>query len=224
MRRIDCDLNSCFFCRNVQKEWLELTRIKKQTLLFKKGEQVFTEGSPVNGMYFMLSGVAKVFKQWGEEKELIVRFVKAGDILGIRGFGDDVFRVSTVALEPTKVCFIPSEHLEATLRTNPNLSYELMHVYSLELQSAEQRMSKLAHQDVKGRVAEMLLMLDERFGNDEEKFLSITLSRQDIASYAGTSYETVFKIFNEWTQQEWIQTAGKRIQVKSKEGLRSCIV
>jgi CRP/FNR family transcriptional regulator len=222
MRRADCDLASCFFCRNGQKEWLELTRLKKQTLLFKKGEQIFSEGSPVNGMYFMLSGVVKVFKQWGDEKELIIRFAKSGDVLGIRGFGDETYRVTASTLEPTEVCFIPTEHLEATQKINPRLSIELMHVYAAELQNAEQRMSDLAHRDVKGRVAELLLMLEDQFGTDNDQFIRIALSRQDIASYAGTTYETVFKIFTEWNSLEWISTEGKRIRIRNQEGLKSC--
>jgi len=223
MKKLDCDLNGCFFCQCCSKDWLELTRLKKQTFLFKKNEQLLNEGASVTGMYFMLSGAVKVHKQWGD-KELIIRFAKQGDILGVRGFGDTAYRISASALEETRVCFIPNDHLQASLRTNPTLSYKLMQFYATELNNAEQRMSDLAHRDVKGRIAEALFMLQNTFGESRDHFLHITLSRQDIAAYAGTTYETVFKVFTEWIASEWIKTEGKRIQIKNKRKLQSCIV
>ena len=220
MRQTTCDMSTCFFCRHCPKEWLELTRLHKQTLQFKKGEVLFVEGSPTKGKYFINTGSVKVHKQWGPEKELIIRFASAGDMLGFRGFEKEAYRASATALEATEVCFIPNDHLEASLRMHASLSYNLMQVYATELQIAEQRMNDLAHRDVKGRVAEMLLMIQDRFGEDENQFLHISISRQDIASYAGTTYETVFKIFTDWTAQGWIRTEGKRICILQKESLQ----
>jgi len=219
--KASCDLSSCLFCQACIPEWKELTALKKQTLLFKKGEPIFSEGSLVKGMFFTLSGAVKVHKQWVDQKELIIRFATGGDVIGIRGFGDTTFRVSATALEPTKVCCIPHDHLQSSLVTNPALSYRLMQVYASELQRAEQRMSDLAHLGVKGRMAESLLMLKRTFGLDEEGFINITISRQDIASYAGTIYETVFKIFTEWINAGIIETAGKRIRILDESKLLS---
>lgn len=214
MREVECNMDTCFFCQNSLPEWMELTKLKKQTLQFKKNEVLFTEGSPTQGMYFVQSGTVKVYKLRGQEKALIIRFARAGDIFGLRGFGSPEYQVSAVALEPTEVCFIPTDHLEASLKINPNLCYKLMLVYAKELEQAEQRMSELAHQDVKGRLADLLLRLQDQAGE---------VSRQDIASYAGTTYETVFKIFTDWSAKGWIETKGKRIRILKKESLEACI-
>lgn len=224
MKRSNCDLSACFFCQGCSTEWLELTKLKKQTFLFKKNEQLLTEGTVVTGIYFILSGTVKVHKQWGGNKELIIRFAKCGDILGIRGLGDKFYRISATALEETKACFIPDEHLQASLHINPRFSYKLIQYYAIELNNAELRMSDLAHRDVKGRIAECLLTLESTFGMDDDHFLRIKLSRQDIAAYAGTTYETVFKIFTEWISLGWIRTEGKRIQITGPRNIQSCIV
>lgn len=220
MAKINCDLSGCILCQSSLPEWRELTALKKQTMLFKKGERIFTEGDPVNGMYFTLAGAVKVHKQWGDAKELIIRFVHGIDVIGVRGFGDEVFRVSATALEQTKACFIPVDHLQASLKTNPAFSYRLMQLYAAELQKAEQRMNDLAHLDVKGRVAAALLTMKESFGLAEDGFIDLTISRQDIASYAGTIYETVFKIFTEWTGAGVIRTEGKRVRILKEEEVR----
>src|SRR5689334_20667411 len=98
---VSCDTASCFLCQACVLQWQELTALKKQTFLFRKGEQLFKEGDPATGMFFTLSGAVKVHKQWGDQKELIIRFAAGKDIIGLRGFGDTVFRVSATALEAT---------------------------------------------------------------------------------------------------------------------------
>lgn len=46
---------------------------------------------------------------------------------------------------------------------------------------------------------------------------------QDIASYAGTIYETVFKTFTGWTLASLIATEGKRIRLRNEKKLQAFI-
>ena len=84
----DCDLKSCMYCRLCIPEWLPAIGANRKIANFKKGELLFKEGETMTGIYFVNNGTVKVHKQWGQ-KELIVRFVKNGDIVGHRGLGDD---------------------------------------------------------------------------------------------------------------------------------------
>lgn len=224
MTRTSCDLQSCFFCRNTRAEWQELTRLRKESYRLKKGELLIREGAVVSGVFMIINGVVKVHRSWGPEKELILRFAGAGDLVGFRGIGaGGVYPVSATALEPVTACFVPVEFLETSLDANPGLSRALMQLFAAELQLTEQRMSDLAHMDVKGRLARMLLGLQRAFGLDDEGFIRIPVSRQDIASFCGTIYETVFKIFSEWTRNSWIRSEGKRIQLLDPDQLEKLI-
>jgi CRP/FNR family transcriptional regulator len=219
-----CDLSSCFLCKHCLRDWKELIAIKKKTLHFKKGSLIFKEGSPVEGMFFITSGSVKVHKQWGEQRELIVHFAKAGDVLGHRGLGgNQLFPVSATSLEDLKVCYIPNAFLEATLQTNPAFTYRLMQVYANELQKAEKRMHDLALMEVKGRVAQALLDIANLFGTDPEQYINISISRQDIASYAGTTYETVFKLFTSFVAEDIITSTGKRIKINNTIALQKLV-
>jgi CRP-like cAMP-binding protein len=220
MSQPSCDLSSCFLCRHSQPEWRQLIALQKQTKNFKRGERLFEEGTPVTGLYFILSGAVKMHKHWGD-KELIVRFAGGGDIVGLRGLGSPLaYPISATALEATKACFVSTDFLEACLRTNPALTYELLHFYATELQRTEQRMSSLVHMDVKGRIASAVIAVSQAFGMGEDGYLNISISRQDIASYAGTIYETVFKVFSEWIQSGIISTEGKKMRILDEVKLR----
>ena len=122
----ECLKEDCFLCRNISSEWLELVRLKRDVLFFKKNEVIFREGEKVDGIYFILSGKVKVDMPWGD-KSYIVRLASDGDILGHRGFGlDEHYPVNGTALESTTVCFIPSELFKSLLRTNQELLYSLV--------------------------------------------------------------------------------------------------
>lgn len=219
----NCNLETCFLCRNCVPDWKEIIAIKKHTISVRRGKAIFTEGDHVKGIYFLYSGSAKVHMHWEEQKELILRFAREGDVLGHRGFGDTIYPISATAMEDSKVCFISNEFLETTLKTNPSFTYNLLYVYARELQKAEKRMRNLAHMEVKGRIAEALLEIADTFGNNQNGYINITMTRQDIASYAGTTYETVFKFFNDLTNSSIISTSGKSIKIDKPEELRSYI-
>jgi CRP/FNR family transcriptional regulator len=172
----------------------------------------------------MYSGWVKIHKQWTHPKELIIRFAKSGDIIGHRGMGEEkTYPVSATALEDISVCFVPVEFLETSLKTNLSLTYRLMQFYAMELQKAEKRMRDLVHMEVKGRIAGALLDIETLFGKDCKGFIALAISRQDIASYAGTTYETVFKLFNEFIQEKIIDTMGKHIRINDPDKLLQLI-
>jgi len=221
MQQVSCNLTSCFLCSHCLPEWKEVIAVKKKTVEFKKGKDIFREGEKVKGIYFIYTGSVKVYKQWGGQKQLIIRFAKAGDILGHRGLGgDEVYPITATALEDTRACFITNDFLETTLATNPSFTSRLMHFYATELQKAEKRMRNLAHMEVKGRIADAVLELARVFGQDKNNAIAASITRQDIASYAGTTYETVFKFFTELIQEKIISTSGKTIKINKPNKLK----
>jgi CRP/FNR family transcriptional regulator len=209
-----CDLKSCFLCRQCLPEWLPAIQAHRKTLTFKKGELIFREGEPVRGIYFVYSGTVKVHKKWGTEKELIIRFARQGEIFGHRGLGQEaIYPISATALEPLNACFIDLEFFRASLKVNQDFMYGLLIFFADELQESERKMRNLAHMQVKGRVAQALITLQEKFGRTQEGFIQMTLSRQDLASLVGATYETVFRIINELAEEELITLSGKNIAI-----------
>jgi CRP/FNR family transcriptional regulator len=220
MSKTTCNLYDCFLCQHCDLAWRPLIGLNKETKVFKKGKTIFREGESVEGIYFMYAGWVKIYKQWTHPKELIVRFAGPGEIVGHRGLvNKKTYPVSAIALEDTTICFVPEDFLESCLRMNPTLTYRLMQFYAEELQKAERRMRDLAHMEVKGRIAGALLDIQNKFGTNREGYISMAISRQDIASYAGTTYETLFKLFNELTENKLIATSGKYIKLLNSKKL-----
>ncbi len=209
-----CDLASCFLCQRCLPEWLPAIAVQKKNYEVKRGGQLFKEGDEVKGIYFVYKGSFKVHKRWDQEKELIIRFARSGDIIGHMGLGKNpIYPVSSTALEPSLVCYLDMHFFEASLKVNTRLTYELMRFFANELQDSQRSMRDLAHMSVKARIAQAFIFLKQQFGLDESGFIKVELSRQDISSFAGTTYETLFKVLNEFSKQEILRLTGRRIKV-----------
>jgi CRP-like cAMP-binding protein len=208
-------------CSCCLKEWHPAIIANKKNFKVKRGEVIFNEGDEVKGVYFVYEGVVKVHKKWGAEKELIIRFASKGAILGHRGLGGgNVYPISATALEDGIICFVDIDFFESTLKVNVGFTYNLMMFFANELQESEKNMRNLAHMSVKGRVAQALISLQDQFGTNGGA-IGIELSRQDLASYAGATYETVFRVLNELLKENTITVKGKKIIINDQENLLS---
>lgn len=215
LKKYKCDLKSCSMCLGCKSEWLPAIDVNRKVFQLKKGDIVFKEGDEVKGMFFINKGLIKVHKRWDAEKDMILRFANNGAIVGHRGLGGDnnIYPVSATALAKTEVCFVDIDFFNSTLKVNPDYLYNLMMFFAEELQESEKRMRNMAHMNTKGRIAIALIYLKRKFGIDKDGFLNIVLSRQDLASYTGTTYETLFKMLNEFAAENILRFSEKKIAI-----------
>lgn len=201
-------------CKRCIQDWLPAVAQHKKNFEIKRGQAIFTEGDLVEGIFFLYSGTVKVHKRWDNEKELITRFAVSGDIIGHLGLGKEPrYPVSATALTNSIICFIDLSFFDSTLKVNPALTYDLMYFFANELQESQKMMRNLAHMTVRARIANTFLELEKIFGRDEQQSINIDLSRQDMASYSGTTYETLFKVINDLSDLKLIEKIGKRIKI-----------
>ena len=217
-----CELQKCVLCRSCNRRWSGEIAAHRQVLHFQKGQPILSEGQEARGLYFIYSGSVKVHQSWGPGNEFILRFAVAGDVLGHRAQGSGpASPISATALEPTTVCHITNEFLASTIEANPSFVHMMLLLYAAELQKAEKRMQNLATMPVKNRVAEALFVIRNALGTDGKGYFRIPVTRIDIAGYAGTTYEAVFRLLTAWSREGLISTAGKRIRLDDEKNLHA---
>ncbi len=215
-----CDLESCFVCKLCLPEWLPAVAAHRKNYLVKKNQAVFQEGDAVHGMYFVTKGKVKVHKRWDDEKEVIIRFAQQGDILGHLGLGDtSLYPMSATALEDVELCYLEMPFFRSTLSFNFNIVNELLRFFANEAMDSERRMRNLVHMSVKARIAQSFIALKKQFGLDKDGYIAIELSRQNLASFSGSSYETLFKVITELTLQKIIVFSGRKVKIVKEKKL-----
>lgn len=190
------------------------------TQVIKKGETIFREGDPVNGIYFIYKGKVKVYNSGIRNKPQIVRFADSGNILGHRGFGKlRVYPIGATALENSTICFVPADVFLNTMNNNGLLAVELVNFYADELRRAENKLRSLSQMSVKQKIAEAILTLSEIYGvvkENETEFLKIQLSRQEYADITGASLEEVIRTISQLKKEQLIAIEGKKIGIVNR--------
>ncbi len=194
----------------------ELSKISacKTTRVIKKGEVLFDEGEHINGIFCISSGVCKVSKMSPNGREQIIHLVNKGDFLGERSLiGDDVANLKATAINDMEVCFIPRDEIINDLKQNPDFSLSVLKDMANSLKIANNLIVDMAQKTVKQRLAEMLLNLHEKFGNNIDDILNIHISREDIANIIGTATESAIRLLSEFKREEIISLKGKNISL-----------
>lgn len=193
----------------------------KKTVFFNKGEALFEEGSNVDGIYFIENGTAKLYKLGFNRKEQILRFIKEGDIIGYRALLiDEAYQATAEAMSDLQAIFIPSDVFLHLLEVDSRLSYTMLQKISFELGESSNTVTFLAQKTVRERLAEVLLLLEQKLGTDPEGFIKISLTREEIANLIGTATESAIRLISEFKQDDYIAVEGRNIKILNHEKLK----
>ena len=193
----------------------------KKTFFFNKGEALFEEGSNVDGIYFIENGTAKLYKLGFNRKKQILRFIKEGDIIGYRALLiGEAYQATAEAMSDLQAIFIPSDVFLHLLEVDSQLSYTMLQKISFELGESSNTVTFLAQKTVRERLAEVLLLLEQKLGTDPEGFIKISLTREEIANLIGTATESAIRLISEFKQDDYIAVEGRNIKILNHEKLK----
>lgn len=218
-----CDIclnNNCLIKKNIPYFVAEDFIRKKNTLKLKKGQQFIIEGTPVNGLFFILKGTVKVFRTGINGREQIVRFAKEGEIIGHRGFGtQEYYSIGATVLQEAVLCYFSKDDLQEALLKSSKFGYDMMLFYANELNRSESKVKSISQMTVRERVIDTLLYVHRKFGNLNH-FLNLPLSRREYADYAGTTEQQVIRVFSLLKKENLITAKGKKIAINNLELLK----
>lgn len=196
----------------------------KTASTIRKGEAIFMEGENVNGVFCIKAGVCKMTKLSANGKDQIVKLTQKGELLGQRSLiSDEPANLSAIAVEDMEVCFIPKSEIIGFFNQNNAFSMSLMKSVCGDLKDADDMMVNLAQKNVKERLAQTLLYLEEKFGVLEDNSLRLQLSREEIASIIGTATESCIRLLSEFKKLGLIELNGKKITILDKAKLKRMV-
>src|SRR5690606_26356132 len=166
-----------------------------------KYKYVYSPATTPENVYFLVSGMVKVYSLSDQKKEAIKAFLDTPDIFGehaITGeFLPDEFAVSmqddTVVLELKRNDFCEM------MAHNHKVSEALIAFLGQKVKMMERRLESQIFKNARTRIIDFIkesaCKRGKRIGYD--LFLKRNLTQQEIANYTGTSRQTVTEVFNE---------------------------
>jgi CRP-like cAMP-binding protein len=215
-----CQIRTASVFKNLSKEEIELINFEKDYRHFNRGELLYSEGNRLNGFYCIHKGIIKVFKTGIDGKEQIIRFAKQGDIIAYRSIlSNEPACTSAKVIEEASACYIPARLLIEFARENPAFSMDIMKLTCHELGAANSYITDIAQKTVRERLAEIIIQLIDEFGLDNQNFLNISLTREELANIVGTATESVIRLLSEFKSDNLIELKGRKIKILDKRAL-----
>lgn len=215
-----CSPDSGSLFRYLTADETQMLNYQKDFRQFKRGEILYQEGSRISGFYCINGGIIKVFKTGFDGKEQIIRFAKRGDFIAYRSvLSNEPACTSAKVIEDANVCFIPSEILIQLAKVNSTFALELLKLACEELGEANSFITDIAQKTVRERLAEILILLVNEFGLDENRFLKISLTREELANIVGTATESVIRLLSEFKADKMVELNGRKIRILNIKAL-----
>jgi CRP/FNR family transcriptional regulator, polysaccharide utilization system transcription regulator len=182
---------------------------------YKKNEFVFKESDRPSGMLMLVDGKVKIYKEGVGGREQIIRMAKPFGLIGIRAFFADQNHIaSAVTLEESKICCVSHEFIYNNALKNYDFSVRLIHKLSKELGFAYSRVVTLTQKHIRGRLAESLLLLKDKYGVENDGItLRIFLSREDIANLSNMTTSNAIRTLSTFASEKVITIDGRKIKI-----------
>ncbi|MFN8209245.1 MAG: Crp/Fnr family transcriptional regulator [Bacteroidales bacterium] len=212
-----CDIQApCFQKLNYQE--VELVKNSKTQVMFRKGENLCKQGTFGSYVLFIIDGLVKQYVEGDQGRNYNLHLLQSGDFIGLSiVFSKKTFSYSTMALRETKAFLIEKEAINNLVQQNGQFAYDIIRRYIERGSNLYEILRNMTYKQMNGRLADALLYLGSEDFMGENVFAS--LSRKDVAEFAGISTESAVKLLKAFEKEGLIQLHEKEISLLRREAL-----
>ena len=182
---------------------------------YDRDEIIVAEEEKAEALYFVASGVVKVFKTSADGKEQILAIIRPeGAFNEVPVFNGGVNPTSAQAMAPVVVYGIKGGDMDVILRTKPQVALNIIRIMAKRLRHLVSLVEELSFKRVISRVARILL---DYAGDGITS--GVRLTQRDMAAMAGTAREVVSRSLKALTEDGAIRIDRHRIIVTNRDSL-----
>jgi CRP-like cAMP-binding protein len=184
---------------------------------------VYSEGSPADTLFFVESGLVKIYKRGDDNKEIILEIVSGNELLGDEALGTQQTRASSAeVLQEGVIYVIPRPVFLRLCEQRGELWRELSILLLERNRQLEKKIELLCLHDVEYRILYYMAQLAKTFGaKGSGSEYSIPLSQGELASLIGATRETTSTTLNALARRGVIRLGRRQLIVPSIEGVLS---
>ncbi len=204
---------------HLEREQMEEIKQVVKSSSYKKGEILYREGDKSDFLYIVRKGKIRIYRLSESGKEQLLRILNPGDFTGeLALFRESIHESYAEAMCDTDVCLISRDDLQELLIKYPSISLKILSEFSNRLVSSERQTARFATERVETRLAKFLLECIDN--NSDSLEIELPMSKKDLASYLGTTPETLSRKLSDFEDEGYIkQKTGKRISILNVDAL-----
>jgi CRP/FNR family transcriptional regulator len=178
---------------------------------YQRGEPLFWEGDPCDGLFIVEQGSAKIFRLSPQGRQYIVRVLQEGDTFAeVPAFDEGTNPVNVEALENSRFWVISSRKLRELVTAHPVFAQKVLVNFGRMLRGMVQKVSEMAFYQVTHRLARLIaeMPLDETAPH---------WTQEQLAARLGTVREVVARSMKELERSGAIRVEDRRIRIADPE-------
>ena len=216
---------TCFCCRKssalfsaLTDEEIQLIRERRRRVVFKKGETICKQGTPISHVLSFNEGLAKLFLEGIDDRPSILQILKPVYFLGGSGiFIDWIYHYTVTALIESTVCFVDVTLFLQLINENSKFANAYMKYLSKNILSMQVRLVNLTQKQVPGRMADTLIYLSEEIY--DAKIFKLNLSKQELADLSGMSKDSALKVLRDFQRSGIINFSDVELEIVNPDEL-----
>ena len=183
---------------------------------YDKEKMILIEESAGETFFLISNGSVKITRMSDDGREVILAMLGEGDFFGEMALLDGEGRsANVVALEDAEVLTLQRSDFLDILERFPKIAIHLLKELTTRIRHSDQQIESLSLSGAEQRIALVLIRLAEEMGQIKEGTVTIEHIpyQQDIANMAGTSRETVSRVYKMLEDKNHIVREGKTLKI-----------
>jgi CRP-like cAMP-binding protein/ActR/RegA family two-component response regulator len=205
------------------KESLEALTKDRDINHYKKKQTIYNEGNRAGRLFYILKGKVKTYKTNDDGKELVVDLYNEGDFLGyVALLEESTYKETAEAMEDCEIALIPKADFDELVNNNPTVARKFIQMLAKDVAEKEDQLLKLAYNSLRKKVADALMSLQKKYKAGDNAF-SINISRENLASIAGTATESLIRTLGDFRTEKLIEIKEGHIIILNEKKLENML-
>lgn len=219
---LTCQVRNLFVFSDLRPNELLILNQDRTSIHYHAGEAIFKQGTKPSGLLCLSRGKVKIEKESPNGNPQIVALHRASEFIGFADLiGQSVHSTSAIALEDSKICYIPKDHFLKVLQSNHTLALKVIQHLAAELLRANDRMADLTRKHMRARLADAILYAYEKYRTDKNNTsIQVELKRSDLAALSNMTTANAIRTLTEFSRDNLITVEGREITIKNLPAMR----
>jgi CRP/FNR family transcriptional regulator len=189
-----------------------------------RGEVLFMGGEEARGLYVVVEGSVRAFRESLDGREQVIHVERAGATFAeVPVFDDGAYPSTVAAEEDSTILFINKSDVRNLCLSHPNIALAALKLLASRLRRCAELVEALSLHEVDQRLARLLLEQARARGKraDKSVVFEIALTNQQIAARIGTVREVVSRALSRLQQNELIRVSGRAVTILDEDALET---
>ena len=189
---------------------------------FQRNDVIYTKGDSPDYLYYVIRGTVIITRDGIANQTQIMKMAEPGNMFGYAPAFDNSDYISTaIATDEVEVAMVPMDIIYRLIWDNNAIAMVFIQELTRMLGASVKRITSLTQKHIRGRLAETLLIMIEKYGFESDgQTLATYVSRKNMGQLSNMTTSNAIRTLSSFAQEGIIEIEGRQIKILDERGLK----